>query len=95
MELTTTLPAPSNTSIISVILKIAIIALFLFLIVKDSNGNPKDINILHLEEYYDASSTIAHIINDILPKLVASGLTFYVGICCGYVGLVHLGWLPN
>jgi len=94
MELTTKLPAPSNTSIISVISKIAIIALFLFLIVKDSHDeNPKDIS--NLEEYHDTSSPIAHFINDTLPKLVASGLTFYVGICCGYVGLVHLGWLPN
>lgn len=95
MELTTRLPAPSNTSIICVIIKIAIILLFLFLIVEDSHENPKDIS--H-QEYHDttsSSSPMAHFINDTLPRLVASGLTFYVGICCGYVGLVHLGWLPN
>ena len=33
--------------------------------------------------------TGVHFINEILSRLVASALIVYVGICCGYVGLVH------
>ena len=25
-------------------------------------------------------------------RMIAGGMTFYVGMCVGYVGLVHLGW---
>ena len=28
-----------------------------------------------------------------LPRIAASSLTFYIGICCGYVGLAHFGWI--
>ena len=38
-------------------------------------------------------SGIVHVVNDTIPRLVASALTAYIGVCCGYVGLVHLGFV--
>ena len=85
MELTTRLPAPSNVNIKAVTLKIAVIAVSLFLIVEQDT----------IADDTDTTSLIASFFNETLPMIVASGLTLYASACCGYVGLVHLGWLPN
>eukprot|EP00979_Chaetoceros_neogracilis_P014472 scaffold4646_cov267-Chaetoceros_neogracile.AAC.8 len=92
MELTTRLPAPSNVSIIAVTLKVTVLlAAFMFLIMDHSNETSKS----SMVDYTTTTSFITSFFNETLPRLVASGLTLYVSICCGYVGLVHLGWLPN
>lgn len=51
----------------------------------------------HLPTLFGASvnlesvgGTVMHFLEEVLPRLVASSLMFYIGICCSYVGLVHL-----
>lgn len=34
--------------------------------------------------------SINYFVNEKLPRYVASALLIHVGICCGYVGLVHM-----
>lgn len=42
-----------------------------------------------LDYAFSLMTMVAHAVRQ-LPRLVACGMTAYVGICAGYVGMVHL-----
>lgn len=47
-----------------------------------------------VEFTFKSVSVIVHVSNttiELMPQLAASGMIAYIGICMGYVGLVHLG----
>lgn len=47
-----------------------------------------------LNEYFHfLTGSMTKFFNGTLPRIVASGITMYLGVCCVYVGSVHLKWL--
>ena len=63
---------------------------------KECSANMLDYPSTSMLEEHGITANLVHFINNVLPRLVASALTMYIGICLGYVGLVHLTWIsPN
>lgn len=96
MELTTKFPAPARYKIATIALKLALI---LCLLILNTEETYKEIiSKVHswlgqssLEDFVQSLTGIASkFFNETFPRIVASGITMYLGVCCVYVGSVHL-----
>jgi hypothetical protein len=97
MELTTKLPAPRKQKFAAIIIKLIVIVGLLYL----KNDHQiislfSSTSLTTTNKYLNGLAAVAtDFFHESFPKLVASGITMYLGVCCGYVGLIHLNVLKN
>ena len=99
MEIVTKLPAPAKNALVPFIVKVVIVSILVFIniefkaldeICRHEEYDTKKCKLIDFERFLEV---LARFCNYIIPHLVSSGLLFYLGICCGYMGFVQLGWI--
>ena len=99
MEIVTKLPAPAKNALVPFIAKVVIVCVLVFIniefkaldeICRYEEYDTKKREFIDLERFLQV---LTRFCNHVIPRLVSSGLLFYLGICCGYIGFVQLGWV--
>ena len=95
MEIVTKLPAPAKTALFPFIAKVVMVCVLVFINIEFKaldeiclyeGYDTKKCKIVDLERFLDLLTRFCNYI-------VSSGLLFYLGVCCGYMGFVQLGWV--